>query len=322
MPYSYRAYGLTIGATDPIAHLATATLEGAPDVAVRFLPGDDRRFPNRGDDAERMVIHESSHISVTRDGDRIELDVRRPDGANFAFLVEPTSVDVLVPSGISSTDPTSFLIGTVLAMVCRLRRQSCLHASVLAVDDRAFALVGRKGAGKSTTAAALLRLGARLVSDDVGVLSISDDVAMVAAGYPSIRLTEPTMRHFGFDRADAPVVLDGGDKRYVPAATFEAAPPFVDEAVRLNRIYLLEERDPSNAGSAIVAMSPSEALRHANAHAHVGYVRDAEMSSIDFQTFAGFARRGAVVRTVRPDGLDAIEPFARRILDDVVAAPR
>lgn len=44
--------------------------------------------------------------------------------------------------------------------------ETILHASAVAVDGRSLLLMGRSGAGKSTTALHLISLGATLVADD------------------------------------------------------------------------------------------------------------------------------------------------------------
>ena len=42
-----------------------------------------------------------------------------------------------------------------------------LHGSAIAIDGKAYAIVGDSGAGKSTLASAFLKRGYQLLSDDV-----------------------------------------------------------------------------------------------------------------------------------------------------------
>ena len=54
---------------------------------------------------------------------------------------------------------TAVVVGSVMGCALRLQGIPCLHSSVIAVDNRAIAIIGAKGAGKSTTAAALAQRG-------------------------------------------------------------------------------------------------------------------------------------------------------------------
>lgn len=75
---------------------------------------------------------------------------------------------------ILHSDPTADLgltqvlaTGLVISVVCLLRGHLVLHASCVQWRNSAVAIVGRSGAGKSTTATLLCRAGARLITDDV-----------------------------------------------------------------------------------------------------------------------------------------------------------
>ena len=48
-----------------------------------------------------------------------------------------------------------------------------LHGSAIAIDGKAYAIVGDSGAGKSTLASAFLNQGYQLLSDDVIAVSLS-----------------------------------------------------------------------------------------------------------------------------------------------------
>jgi hypothetical protein len=58
-------------------------------------------------------------------------------------------------------------MGTLLALVRRLRGECVLHASAVELGGECWAFFGPSGSGKSTTAALLSATGARIVADDV-----------------------------------------------------------------------------------------------------------------------------------------------------------
>jgi hypothetical protein len=79
------------------------------------------------------------------------------------------SVELLAP----------LLAGGVLAMASTLRGRSCLHATTVAMDGCAVAIVGDVGAGKTTTAGLLIRADSQLIGDDI-LAPIELDGAFVA----------------------------------------------------------------------------------------------------------------------------------------------
>ncbi|NJL81867.1 MAG: hypothetical protein HC890_00665 [Chloroflexaceae bacterium] len=100
-------------------------------------------------------------------------------------------------------DAALYLLGPVMGFLVRRRGRICLHASAVAVGDRALALVGPSGSGKSTTAAALTQQGYPAVSDDVLPLVERDNGFLAVPGYPRLRLWEDSVEVLCGDR-DAP----------------------------------------------------------------------------------------------------------------------
>jgi hypothetical protein len=76
------------------------------------------------------------------------------------------------------------LIAQVLPFAAILRGLEALHAGAVLADGGAVALVGRPGAGKSTTAAALRRLGCAFLADDVLALERRDGALIAHPGAP------------------------------------------------------------------------------------------------------------------------------------------
>lgn len=58
------------------------------------------------------------------------------------------------------------IMGRVLATAMHAAGDVCFHASAVAIEGKAIAFLGAKGVGKSTFAWALVRAGARLLTDD------------------------------------------------------------------------------------------------------------------------------------------------------------
>jgi hypothetical protein len=82
------------------------------------------------------------------------------------------------------------LLGAVMATLLHMRGMLVLHASAVDIGGRAAIFLGDKGAGKSTTAAALVKAGHRLLTDDVLAIDFSGRKGpRLIAGYPQVKLS-------------------------------------------------------------------------------------------------------------------------------------
>ena len=319
MHHSYLAFGLSIRSNRPINYLTQSPAPDVTDVTVEFRNVDeDREKPNGSDwdfgHPARPV--RDIGIDIFHDGDRQKIRVYRPDSRYFEFVATADRVLILIPEDISDMDPVSFLLGPVISVVCRLRYQSSLHASVLAIDGRAFALIGDKGMGKSTTAAMLVKLGAQLVADDAAILCTINDEICVQPGYPFMRVSSDVMTLTGHDLENASPVLSVGDKYYVPAYSKPAMQKFLTTALPLERVYGLSGRLKNSSRAGVQTLQQSEALRHLIGNAHVPPVLNDRMRKIDFEHFAKLAREGRVMSTTRPDDLGQLEDFCSVLMHD------
>ena len=68
-----------------------------------------------------------------------------------------------------------YILGTCMGAILMQRKILPLHGSVIAIDGKAYAIVGDSGAGKSTLASAFLKRGYQLLTDDVIAVSFSED---------------------------------------------------------------------------------------------------------------------------------------------------
>jgi energy-coupling factor transporter ATP-binding protein EcfA2 len=85
--------------------------------------------------------------------------------------------------------PTAFF-GTVAALLLAWRGCVPLHGTAVEIEGQAVLICGNAGAGKSTLAAGLIGLGARLISDDLSILHLGGpgNMPMLVAGRTTLRL--------------------------------------------------------------------------------------------------------------------------------------
>jgi hypothetical protein len=111
-------------------------------------------------------------------------------GGTLFDVIAPGCIDVCPGADWQGGLPAHFY-STVAALLLALRGYLPIHGSALEIDGRAVLLCGQAGAGKSTLAANLVALGARLISDDLSVL-VAGETPKLLAGRPSIRLHADT----------------------------------------------------------------------------------------------------------------------------------
>jgi hypothetical protein len=99
------------------------------------------------------------------------LRLRYNDATEFVLDQRGSRVWATWPDTSTLEDTATYLLGPVLGLVLHLRGIPCLHASSVAIGDRAIALLGGAGAGKSTTAAAFAQRGFPVLTDDIVALS-------------------------------------------------------------------------------------------------------------------------------------------------------
>ncbi len=93
-----------------------------------------------------------------------------------------------------------YLISTCMAALLLQRRVIPLHGSAVAINGKAYAIIGDSGSGKSTLAKAFLDKGYQLLSDDLVAVSLTEENnPIVTPGFPQQKLWQETLGEFGMD---------------------------------------------------------------------------------------------------------------------------
>jgi hypothetical protein len=243
--------------------------------------------------------------------------LRYSDGTEF--VVDRAGRDIWARWADSSTleDAATYLLGPILGFVLRLQGITCLHASAVAVGDRAIALVGPASAGKSTTAAAFSRLGYPVLADDVVALHGREATVHVQPAYPQLRLW-PESVAFLYGSADAlPRLTPNWDKRSLDLNAnghrFERRP------LPLAAVYVLEARSTDAAAPLVERIRGQDALLTLIANTYANYLMDADMLGRDFRVLGQLVATVPVRRVVPSAEPARLPQLCRRILDDLEA---
>ncbi|OYW17250.1 MAG: hypothetical protein B7Z52_07060, partial [Burkholderiales bacterium 12-64-5] len=183
-----------------------------PDIQIRLapLPGspqDDADVTVDGEGA--LLLHIPGLVRLRVEGGHtIQLHVLNPGTADWRL----------------------FLLGSGIGYLCHQRGLFPLHAACLDLGGRAqggaaLAIAGPSGAGKSTLATALARRGHILLSDDIAVLEVTGQGAVVRPTFPRLKLWAQSLDAFDMTSAGLQPVRTGLEKFDLSAGlTFDPAP--------------------------------------------------------------------------------------------------
>jgi hypothetical protein len=304
---SYRVFGLDLASDFPFRHFLgegegktglTFTLSAAP-----IEPGPWRDEP----------VYRSRR--------------RLPDGESVSRLYRSGAWDVLCfphggdfylgadrivgqPSHPRDDDLLEMrFLGPVLSYWLELRGMPALHASAVAVDGRAVAFLSRHGGGKTGLAAALMRAGHPLLSDDIVPVEEIAGAFHARPGYPQMRMWPDEAAHFVDRWEELPPVLPGLAKRRARVESF------LDATLPLACLYLAERRETGPVE--ILDVSPRDAVIELVRHSFSPHlVEAAGLQPGRFDLFARLVRGVPVRRLAYPSGFDLLPEVARRVAED------
>lgn len=137
----------------------------------------------------------------------------------------------------------TFLLGSVLGVLCHQRGLLPIHASAVRIDGRAVLIAGVSGAGKSTLAAALGARGHALIADDVAAVSPRNAGLQIMPAFPQRKLALDALEALGLEHAGLVTNRPGVPKYHVPLREgFDFSP------VQPAAIYILSNAAPGRVG--------------------------------------------------------------------------
>ncbi len=314
----YQVYGLTLRTNQKLPILVPTFTTPTADVEVNLVETDLSPLLHQ-DKAEDQQYHTDWYTQQKADGIYRCLSFRASN-ETLDIEIAPTGKQIWITwANVPLEEVTAILLGCVLGTTLRLQGKICLHSSVMAVDNRAIAIIGAKGAGKSTTAAALAKRGYPILADDIAVLSDIGALFQVQPGYPRLRLWKPAVNALYGSELGLSRVFRETDKHFLELNQDDAhAWRFYSEPLPLAAIYILGERQPTQETASIEPISPQIGLMHLLTHRYpesLKLERDSQARE--------FAYLGRLVKLVpmrqinRSDSLAALPQLCDAILEDV-----
>jgi hypothetical protein len=317
--HDYRFYGLCFRTDQRLPGLEPHSRETQVDVAVHLVGGAGMLtmpVPPSAWHAEKAGV--PVWKAALREGTYVR--IRWSGGGHLAeFVIGPQGRQVWAAwnERVTLEDVTSLLLGAVLGCVIRLRGVSCLHGSLVAWKRRGLVFLGPRGAGKSTTALALVQRGAVLVSDDLVPLLEEHHRFVAPFGQPAIRMRPSSAEALcGSFHELRPVWSDIHEihpKRYLdlPRAQGSRA-----GTVPIDAIYLLGARGAPGSPFGIIPLSPVEAVTTLMSQRPNTFVLDRTGHGEDFAVLGRLAGRVPVRQLSREEGLDGLDGLIDAVLAD------
>ncbi|HET8711637.1 MAG TPA: hypothetical protein VFM32_09685, partial [Spongiibacteraceae bacterium] len=211
-------------------------------------------------------------------------------------IVEGRRISVWPAPGAATRDMEIFLFGPAWATLCHQRGLLPLHASAILTANGIAAIVGHSGAGKSTSAAWLTKMGYELVADDILPISY---------GANSRPGAWPYLRRFKLHRD---VITELGWLPIQPVgASFDKHKFFVspirscdDQWRRLDRIYLIQNEMPGSQLQ-IEPLSGADAVAVLLDHTYrFDFIRDTRKCGAHLELCARLASQVEIYRIHKP----------------------
>lgn len=320
MAYPYFVFGLQLQSNRPIPGFRPLLADSPPEVLVslgnfpehlsRALPPDPQALyisPDLGDNGRP-----SSRVWQVQGGDyfRILYD----EGTDCVVDRMGTHIWIWWPEPYTVADVVPYLQGQLLGLAQKLRGVTCLHASAILVGDRAILIVGPRGAGKSSTAAAFLQLGFPVLADDVVPIFEDQGRFMVRAAHSRIWLC-PDMVETLYGSSDAlPQFAPSWEKRYLELNTALPAQP--SEPKPLGAVYILGGRADEPNRPVVADAALHDAMLNLLCNSYVNHLLDPEMRAREF-ALLGRLHQNVPLRMALPHAdASRITRLCRVILDD------
>lgn len=276
--FHFRAYGLSVSSDFELLEAEAIAPCGA-DLTIRqaSVSGSAFRFAD------------FRNYRVVPDGDLIEFqNVGR-------FLVRNSSaIEVDVEPQFDRRLIGMPLLGPVFSLLLHRQGLLVLHGSAVMIGGAAQVFLGDKGAGKSTTAAALIASGFPLVSDDVVAIErLPSGQLVVRPGYPAMKLDKHMFSSFP-SRSCA--VLEPDDGSYTAGKSrVRLKGRMPQSAVPLGRVHCLAR----GACNAMRPLSQTEKLHALIRFSH--YPRLGPAANVPAETARLFARAAVLAPHIDAD---------------------
>jgi hypothetical protein len=325
MPAIYSIYGMVLCSDQPIPGLVPVPATRPADVELHLgsAPPELEEMLRAAPEPWYVSPYRDERGEPVSRGWRLAggayLRLRYCDGTEFFFDRMGARIWSIWSDRSTLDDTATYLLGPVLSFLLGLRGTPCLHASVIAVDGKAVALLGPPGAGKSTTAAAFAQRGYPVLSDDVAAVHEQDGRFLIQPAYPRIRLWPSSVKALYGSPEALPRITPTWDKRDLDLTAngclFQSSP------LPLAAIYFLAPRVAVPVAPLVEGINGQDSLMCLISNVHTAYMLGRPFPAQSFNLLNRLLRCIAVRRVVADEDRGRIPQLCDAILDDFRRLP-
>lgn len=292
--YHYRVAGWSVRSPRPLPYLAADNGPEAPDpITIDFAAFDS---------ASPCALTMGPFTIYSPD----LIDLVPPGGPRLRVR-DGRSITVADCDDLSAAEIHTFLFGPAFTLLAHQRGRPPLHAGAVEIDGRTIGVAGHSGAGKSTTAHALVQRGARLLSDDQ--LLIDPATRLAYPAYPSAKLWAASATQLAIATHDDARVKHGFDKFHV-----DLGDVFLDAPRPLDLLIVLAPT-PDLAAPEVRRFTRGEATAVLASLTHYGEVAGAAgRGGAILQHAAAIGAQLPVYRVARPTDFAQFDALIELIL--------
>jgi hypothetical protein len=307
--YSYRVYGirLTSCLRLPCSIDGTTTqsdtelIEGQPD-SFSHVPGAISAETDR-DDWFR-------HVPLTSGWDYVGWT------GLFEFLIAPDGRTIIyrLRAQMPGDAFFTYLISQTLSFALLKQGREPLHATVVGVHGKAIAFLGDCGQGKSSLAAAFLREGHLLLTDDLLVVSDSDGRLLAHPGPSRIKLYPDIARVLLGPLCHGVPINPHTPKLVIPLPSSVSS-----EAMPLVAMYVLGRGSGRRASEAVTlhSLSQRKAFLHLTENTFNSVIVSPERLTRQFELAGRLASRVPMKLLTYPRKLEQLPAVLDAVLQDM-----
>jgi hypothetical protein len=221
--YHYRIFGLKASSEYELPELEIMEPPEPPD--IRILLGETpQSLP------EATVAHPRLQIAT-------QSLVLRVQAVGDFWVRNGDEITLNPIAGAPPENVRLFLLGSAFGALLHQRGILPIHGSALVFQKRAFILTGDTGAGKSTLAAALVRKGCKILTDDIAAITFAPDgTPWVQPAYPQQKLWSDSATALDLSIGRLIRVMGGEEKYAVPSVErYHSKPEALMEVFHLSK---------------------------------------------------------------------------------------
>lgn len=277
--YNYTVYGLSVASEVECPELIAGN--GKPDVFVRY--GRLENLPVTG--GLPWGVHAVGN-------NQLMLNYKK----TARYLVSGGN-EIIIDKFSEADDDVLrlFLLGSAFGAVLHQRGYLPLHGNGILYNGECIAFLGRSGIGKSTLAAAFVKRGYRLLTDDVCTIkTFPDGRAMVLPGFPHVKLMKDAAHKLGEDTSKLRRVRKEEEKYILPVADNHH-----DVPAPLKRVYILNIHN--ELGFKFLKLDNIDSIKALQNHTYrKGMLKKIGETSRRFKLCGKIAGHATVKRILRP----------------------